>query len=808
MNRRGARRPAVRRLKPYLLSAQTVTACVCAAAVCLAAAAPPAAAAPTPPLFPWYNTSLPTAQRVAALVAAMETSEKPPQLSVAAPALPRLNVTAYHWRSNVVHGTVSNGVATVFPQAVGLGATWDKALLHAVGRAISDEQRAKHNGAVAASPDGASPMDYGVNVWGPNINLFVKPQWGRGQETYGEDPTLTGALAAAFVTGLQVGPVPGVMQLLATLKHWDAYDVDKEPPRLHFMPHISETDLRQYYFPAFEAALKDANASAVMCAYSGINTTLDAPGEPPLSTATPMCASPLTQRVLRQELGFDGVVVTDSGALSFMVSEYHRFNATYLAAAAAMQSGVDLNSGTVYADDLGRALQDGLVTEAQLDVALTRLFTARMQAGLFDPPTAYDALNASVVDSAAHRALSQRAAEASFVLLKNTDNLLPLDVSKLSRVAVVGPAANDTYRLAGNYQPCTYGSWQPLLPACNFSTPLAAMQATLGAGHGVDVVYAEGCAQESSDRSGFPAAVAAARVSDVVVAFMGLRNCQGGQGDGGAHCISEGHDRPDLELPGEQTALLQALHATGKPVVLVLMDGGPVSINWSAANLPAILETFYAGDMAGDAIVNVLTGGVSPSGRLPYTMYTGMDQVPTELQSGLADPPGRTYRYLTSKPLYAFGFGLGYSPVAVSSAVVTPPSLPAATPMYPPPNVTMCGDVSNTGTTHAQDVVVQVFASLTAPAQPLGGRANVPRWALVGFARSGVLAPGDTAWVCVPVDVRALRLVDAAGVYGLHGGYSYALSFGTVKPGSPGTAVRNGTVQDPIEMPFTVEKDA
>lgn len=749
-------------------------------------------------LPPWLNWTLPTATRAKALVAAMQPEEKTPQLVVDAPAIERLQVPAYHWRSNVLHGLVSNGVSTVFPQAIGMAAAFDAPLLQRSARVWADEQRAKHNVAVNAS-GGASPMDYGVNLWGPNINSFVHPLWGRGQETYGESPTLSGLLVRAAVRGLQFTE-DGIMETGATAKHFDAYSVDKEPPRLSYLPNISATDLRQHYFPAFTAAV-DAGVSSIMCSYNGVATTLGN-----ASFATPMCMSPMLQSVLRDEMGFEGYIVTDSGALEFMVSKFHRFNNTEDVAVAAISAGVDLNSGEIFDKPLASAVTGGRVSQDQLDAALLRLFTARIDSGTLDPPSRvpFSGLGPSVPNSEPNRQVALQMARESLVLLKNEANLLPLALGEggVRNVAVVGPAANDTYRMAGNYQGCTHGAWQPLMPGCNITTPLAGVHSVFGGVDGVSVDFVEGCAQESNDTSGFAAATSLAVDSDVVIAFMGLRNCEGGQGMGGAHCESEGHDRPDLQLPGVQTEFVQALVATGTPVVLVLSGGGPVATVWEAQHVPAILETWYSGALGGIAVAEALAGKFSPSGRLPVTFYTGMAQLPADPEGmRLAGSPGRTLRYLDQTPLWAFGFGLSYTNFTYSGVSVSPSTVQSSAGARGI-SVDVCATVTNVGGT-AADEVVEVFASLETPDR-FAGQASVPLKQLAGFNRTGVVQAGKAVLACVAVNTTALLTVAPNGAYGLQPGM-YNISIGGRAPGAVGSFVEQSALPALLYGSLTVE---
>mmetsp|Transcript_29627 Transcript_29627/g.88644 ORF Transcript_29627/g.88644 Transcript_29627/m.88644 type:complete len:767 (+) Transcript_29627:57-2357(+) len=744
-----------------------------------------------PPNMPWFDPTLPTPKRAAALVAAISPQDRVHQLVTDSPSLPDQAIPAYMWRSNVLHGLVDNGVSTQFPQATGLAASWDQALLRAVGEVCSTEQRAKHNIATNFSAAANTPMDYGVDLWGPNINMLRDGRWGRGQETYGEDPVLTGSLAAAFIDGLQYGPVPGVLKTIATAKHFDAYSLDREPPRLSFDPNISDADLHQYYFPAFVDVVK-AGVRSIMCAYNGIN-------------GHPMCESPLIKSILRDEMGFDGYVVTDSGAVDFMVSFFHRYQNTTYAAAAALNAGCDLNSGSAFLK-LSDALDVGLIDQQQIDTALTRLFEARIDAGLLNPPKSvepYTSYSQTDILSADHRALALQAAEESIVLLRNEHvrgkPLLPLGetLSAGAKIAVVGPAANDTFRMMGNYYGCSFGTWGPVLDNCSVSTLLDGATRVAMA-HGAVVTFNQGCDQESNDTSQFAAAVNAAKGSDVVIAYLGLRNCEGGQGAGGPSCESEGHDRDSLDLPGVQGELLQHLVATGTPVVLVLTNGGPVSIKWASANVPAIVDAWYGGIDGGIGVANVLFGvdGVSPAGRMPFMVPQSVAQLPDELNMALEAPPfGRTYRYFSDTPLYNFGYGLSYTTFSYSQFTLSSDSVSAAKPE----NVTACVTVSNTGTRSSEEVV-QVYASRTKVNEQLE---SVPKVQLVAFNRTAVVAAGASVQVCLGLNVRHLYLLGADGNFGLQPGH-YMVYVGGSCPGTLGLHVDRSTLQTPLARTLAI----
>lgn len=736
--------------------------------------------------WPWFNDSLPIPERVELLLTAMNITEKMSQLitdfTKPAVAIPRLGIPSYDYRSNMLHGLVDNGVSTVFVQAIGMAATWDYDLMFAAARVMSNEQRAKYNTVVNdTSPN--VPMNYGLNVWGPNINIFRDPRFGRGQETYGECPYLSGKLGVAMIQGLQDGGHPGKPQLFATAKHFDAYDVDKTPPRLSFDPNITATDLYQTYFPHFEKAVR-AGVGSIMCSYNGVN-------------GYPMCASPMLQSVLRDEWGFDGFICSDSGAIEFFVTEQLFSPNLTWAAASAMNAGVDVCSGTGYYNLPDAYFNYSLITEEQITTAARRAFTFRFQVGLYDPrdKSPYASLGEKDIASPANMEVAKQVGRESIVLLKNDGGLLPLSPSKVRRIAVVGPNANSTYVLVGNYYGCQYNAG-PLLPECVFVTPLDGIQ-SMAATYSINVTYTQGCDVESNDTTGFAQATQLALDADVTIAVMGLETCVDRAQTTFQNCESEGHDRENITFPGVQEQFLQALYATGKPIVLVLVNGGPVSSPWAAENIPAIVEAWYGGEPAGTVLAEMLFGNFSPSGRLPFTVPLE-SQLPDELDMSLSVAPGRTYRYLTETPVYAFGYGLSYTSFAYANMTVTPAVIAPVVGQ----NMTVCATVTNTGTVSG-DEVVQVYAQYNV-ADRFQGVASVPLKQLIGFARTGVLAPGQAIEQCLVVSSDDIRLMSPNGSYGVQSG-SYNVWIGGCAPGSRGLFVPDTPATSILQSSFQVQ---
>ncbi|HQE93685.1 MAG TPA: glycoside hydrolase family 3 C-terminal domain-containing protein [Anaerolineae bacterium] len=696
----------------------------------------------------YTDPAQPIAARVADLISRMTLPEKISQMLHSAPAIERLGIPAYNWWNECLHGVGRAGVATVFPQAIAMAATWDTALLYRVATAISDEARAKHHAALGA--DGSVAQYYGLTFWTPNVNIFRDPRWGRGQETYGEDPYLTSRMGVAFITALQ-GDDPHYLKAAATAKHYAVHS-GPENERHFFDARVSERDLRETYLPAFEACVREAKVAAVMGAYNRTN------GEP-------CCASPtLLQKILRDEWGFggpegvDGHVVSDCGAI-YDIYMYHRVVSTAAEAAAlAVKNGCDLNCGETYGALL-IALEQGLIDEAAIDRALTRLFTVRFRLGMFDPPerVPYAQIPLEVNDSAAHRALALQTARESIVLLKNANDFLPLDKAALKKLAVIGPNADDELVLLSNY----FG-WPS-----RAVTPLQGIRDKVGAD--VEVLYAAGCDVRGKDTSGFAEAIAAAEKADVVIAVMGLSQLVEGeesQEEGVKNGQRSTGDRVDLDLPGVQEALLQAVAATGKPLVVVLLNGSAVAVNWAAAHATAIVEAWYPGEEGGTALADVLFGDYNPAGRLPVTFYKSVDDLPPFRDYAMA---GHTYRYFNGAVLYPFGYGLSYTTFAYSDLTLS------AEAIRPGESLTVSATVKNTGR-RGGDEVVQLYVRDVAASVP------VPIRQLQGFARVHV-APGAQQKVTFTLTPRQMSLVADDGQWVIEPGL-FEVSVGGGQPGT------------------------
>ena len=814
----------------------------------------------------YKNPDLPVEQRVNDLISRMTLQEKVSQLGHTADAIPRLGVPQYDWWNEGLHGVARAGNATVFPQAIGMAAMFDEPLMHEIAEVISTEFRAKYVERV--HPDGSTDWYRGLTVWSPNINIFRDPRWGRGQETYGEDPYLTSRLGLAFVKGLQ-GDDPKYLKVVATPKHFAVHS-GPETTRHTVDVIASKHDMEDTYLPAFRATVMDGKAESVMCAYNSLN-------------GQPACANDdLLKKHLRGEWGFKGYVVSDCGAVADIFSGHHYARTIEEAAADAFRAGTDLICGVppqervkYEKDALEKAVQEGLVSESVLDSALRLLFTARFRLGMFDPApmVPWSKITAAENDTEEHRQLALTAARESIVLLKNENGFLPLKKS-YRNIAVIGPNADSEDALVGNYNgtpskpvtllagikkrftgsnvvfvrgigltgPATepipadalysngdrkehglrgeyYGNeklegapamsrtdasvnfewgyfgvtpqmvhnfsvrwtgvivpprsgdyligftgedgyrlwldgkllvedWTPHRPATTETK-----QVHLKAGHAypVKIEYFQ-LIRGSEARliwsilgKGENDAVEAAQEADLVIVAMGLSPRIEGEemkvsADGFA-----GGDRTKIDMPAPQEKLLERIASTGKPVVLVLMGGSAIAVNWADEHLPAIIDAWYPGEEGGTAVAELLAGDYSPSGRLPVTFYRSLEQLPAFDDYSMAK---RTYRYFQGDPLYRFGYGLSYTTFAYKNLEVSPTSVRADG------SVVVSVEVSNTGTV-AGDEVVQLYLTHT-------GVAGAALRELQGFKHVH-LDPGQMKTVTFELTNRQLSIVDEAG---------------------------------------------
>ena len=584
----------------------------------------------------YMDESLSFEERAEALVAEMTLEEKVYQTLHGAPAIEHLGVKAYNYWNEALHGVARAGTATVFPQAIGLAATFDEDFLEDIATTISDEGRAKFN---AQQKYGDYDIYKGLTFWSPNVNIFRDPRWGRGHETFGEDPYLTSRLGVRFIEGMQ-GKDKKYMKVAACAKHFAVHS-GPEDERHSFNAIASEQDLRETYLPAFKACVKEADVEVVMGAYNRTNDE-------------PCCGSKrLLEDILRGEWQFKGHVTSDCWAIKDF-HEFHMVTSTPVESVAlAMNRGCDLNCGNIYGNLL-KAVKDGLVKEETITRAVTRLFTTRMKLGLFDPQekVPYHVIDYSVVDCREHQLLNEKAAQKSVVLLKNEDGLLPLDKKAYRTIGVVGPNANNRKALVGNYE----GT------ASEYITVLEGIQRYVG--DDVRVLYSEGChlckdriqgLAEANDRMSEVRAVADA--SDVIIACLGLdASLEGEEGDEGNEFASG--DKPNLNLPGLQEEVLRELVKSGKPVILVLLSGSALAVPYAEEHVPAILQGWYPGARGGKAIAEILFGDSCPEGKLPVTFYRTTEELPDFKDYSMK---GRTYRYMEKEALFPFGYGLSYT---------------------------------------------------------------------------------------------------------------------------------------------------
>jgi beta-glucosidase len=716
------------------------------------------AAGPTTPAY--LNTSLPPQVRAADLVHRMTLQEKVSQLVNGARAIPRLGVPSYNWWSEALHGVAVNGT-TEFPEPVGLGATFDAPGIQEMAHDIGVEGRVVHERAVRA---GGSTIFHGLDFWAPNINIFRDPRWGRGQETYGEDPFLTAHMAVAYVTGMQ-GSDPRYYLAIATPKHFVVHS-GPEPTRHFADVDVSKHDMEDTYFPAFRAAIVEGHAGSIMCAYNAIN-------------GQPACANEFTlQHTLRGAWQFQGYVVSDCDAVRDIFNGHRYRPSQPQASAISLERGMDNECA-----DFGEpgddgdytpfltAVQQGYLPESAIDTTLIRLFTARIRLGMFDPPSLvpYDRIPESELDSPAHRRLALRLAEESMVLLQN-DGVLPL--RSVKRIAVIGPLADQTAVLLGNYNGIPTHTVS-LLEGMKAEFPTA----TITYVPGTRFLSNPGAKMPASAFADTPdpAAVAAARDADVVVAAVGITSRLEGEEMKVHYPGFLGGDRTDLEIPEPEEALLRAVAGAGKPLVVVLMNGSALAATWEKGHANAILESWYSGEEGGAAIAATLSGSNDPAGRLPVTFYEDVNQLPNFEDYSMQ---GRTYRYFAGKPLWPFGYGLSYTTFRYGDL-----TLPNA-PIDAGASLDAAVKVTNTGKV-AGDEVVQLYLSF--PGVP-----GAPIRALRGFRRIH-LAAGRSRMVRFQLTPRDLSMVTVTGDRIVAQG-TYTVSVGGGQPGTSAPSV-SGTFQ-------------
>jgi len=653
------------------------------------------------------------------LVGKMTVEEAASQLRFDAPAIPRLGVPAYNWWNEALHGLARSGTATSFPQEIALAACFDPELIEKIGDVAATEGRARYNSSTAKED---RDIYKGLTFWSPNVNIFRDPRWGRGQETYGEDPLLTCENGKAFVRGLQGNGKH--MKTAACAKHYAVHS-GPEALRHEFDAVASPKDMEETYLPAFKALVTEAGVEAVMGAYNRTN------GEPCCGSKT------LLVDKLRKEWNFQGHIVSDCWAVRDFHERHKVTSCPEESVRLALETGCDLNCGCTY-QHVVSAWKKGLIKEEVIRRSAVRLFTTRYLLGMFEQ-TEYDGLSVMDLDTKEHRELARKAAEKSLVLLKN-NGILPLAKNRLKTVAVIGPNANSRLSLIGNY----HGT------ASRYITVLEGLQDALG--DEVRVLYSEGCdirkdrvEPHALDHDRISEAVSMCEAADVTVLVVGLNeNLEGEEGDEGNSYVSG--DKDDLRLPSPQRKLMEAVLAAGKPTVIVLMAGSSIDLGPDAEKADAVLLGWYPGAGGGQTIADILLGNVSPSGKLPVTFYYNddLEKMPAFEDYSMKN---RTYRYIDFEPLYPFGYGLTYGDCLVEKA--------AATRKEPEGPVEITAEVSNQGARDTEEVL-QVYAANE-------GSTHAPRNPrLVGFLRFSCKA-GQSVKLSLSVPAKRLQVIDDEG---------------------------------------------
>ena len=672
----------------------------------------------------YWDETLSFEERARDLVSHMTLEEAASQLRYDAPAIERLGVKEYNWWNEALHGVARCGMSTVFPQAIGLAAMFDPDGMEAMGRVISLEARAKYNAF-------QQQKDYGIykglTFWSPNVNLFRDPRWGRGQETYGEDPYLSGLLGSRFVKGLQ-GDDPRYLQAAGCAKHFAGHS-GPEKLRHEFDARISPKDMEETYLPAFHA-LARAGVAGFMGAYNRTN------GEP-------CCASPTLQHILHDRWKWKGYFTSDCWAIADFHTRHHVTDTAPESAALALKNGCQLNCGNTYLQMM-IAHQEGLVSEEDIRAAARQLMEIRLRLGMFDQKTPWDGVTYDAVDQQAHQELNLRLAEKSLVLLKN-DGLLPLDGQKIRTIAVIGPNADSVVPLNGNY----HGT------ASHYVTVLEGIRAALPDAR---VLYTKGSplTQDELESPGyygdcFSEACTQAARADVTVLVVGLDETVEGEGM---------DDKPDLLLPRIQRDLMRRVLDMGKPTVIVNMTGSAMDLQEAGEKANAVVQAWYPGSLGGQAVAKLLLGQINPSGRLPVTFYHNDDPMPAFTDYSME---GRTYRFLRQPPLYPFGFGLSYTAFAFGGCSVKAEE----------EGVRVEATVQNTGD-RAGEIPVQLYLRHESP------RTRTPNFSLRGVSRVS-LAPGEGQRVSFFVPREELKTVQDDGSAILESG-AYTFFVGGSQP--------------------------
>ncbi len=682
----------------------------------------------------------PLEERIEDLLTRMSFEEKVSQLVNAADEITRLGVKEYNWWSEALHGVARAGFATVFPQAIALAAMFDPEFLHEIACVIAEEARAKYN---EFQRNGECGACQGLTFWSPNINIFRDPRWGRGHETYGEDPFLTGRLGCAFVNGLQQTDGKH-LKAAACAKHFAVHS-GPEKGRSSFNAVVSQKDLYETYLYAFEELVCEAQVESVMGAYNALN-------------GQPCCANrELLVDILRGKWGFTGHVVSDCGAIDHIYQAHKTVETPEQAAALAIQNGCDLNCGHTYGY-LIEAYEQDLVSEEDISTALRRLLRTQFKLGFYDENVSYDAIPYSQNACAAHKELCLEAAKRSFVLLKN-NGILPLNKEAAQHIAVIGPNADSEMALLGNYNG---------LPTEAF-TVLRGLEQYCGR---EAVHYAQGCPLYGADDPELlEKARQTAQEADVIIAVLGLdAKYEGEEGD--TYNPDMSGDKPDLLLPASQRTLLETLIETGRPLIVLLLAGSAMAIGRCEERADAILNCWYPGEAGGIAAAQLLFGACSPSGRLPVTFYRSDNDLPDFSDYAMQN---RTYRYFKGEPLYPFGYGLSYSTFQYRDLQLEPNGLCA----------TLRVKLQNCGTMDAREIT-QVYLSRN------GAGENYPKWELKG-TQSNFLRAGECLTLTIALPKKAFSYVNDAGERVLEPG-DFTVYVGSCQPDPRSAALGGGMV--------------
>lgn len=675
--------------------------------------------------YPFRNPNLPLDTRVQDIISRLTLEEKAQLMKHAAPAIPRLGIPAYNWWNEALHGVArTKEKVTVFPQAIGMAATFDKDALQRMGDMTSSEGRALFNEDLREGKTGS--IYRGLTYWTPNINIFRDPRWGRGQETYGEDPYLTAKMGSAIVRGLE-GKDPYYLKAVACAKHYAVHS-GPEHNRHSYDARVSLFDMWDTYLPAFRELVVNAKVHGIMCAYNRLE-------------GQPCCGSnELLQNILRNQWGFKGYVTSDCWAVSDF-AQYHKTHSDDTEAVAdAVLSGTDLECGNLY-QKLQQGVEKGLISEKDINVSLTRLFEIQFRLGMYDPAeqVEYSKIGREVIECDEHKAHAYRMAQKSMVLLKNNNNTLPLDATKIKRIALIGPNMNNESTLLANY----FGVPSEIV------TPYESLRKRFGNTIQIDSMTGVGIVQKIEGSPSFTQVASEAKKADVIIFVGGISaDYEGEAGDAGAAGyggFSSG-DRTTMKLPPVQTELMKELKRTGRPLILINMSGSVMNFDWESRNADAIIQAWYGGQSAGDAISDILFGDYNPAGRMPLTTYLDDNDLPDFEDYSMAN---RTYRYYKGNVRYPFGYGLSYTtfeyePLQNASFVKTGE------------NIQIAITVTNIGE-YAGDEVVQLYVS-----HPQNSNTRVPICALKGFERIH-LDKGESRQLTFTLSPEELALVDNKG---------------------------------------------